>query len=390
MGLLASNPPRTYMHIGLDGLPLTSPKTGVGHYTLELGRALARSEPSSQFDLLYPSTYSSLAGGESLENLAIKRVPVNALGRHWWAVGLPWHIRQNNLQLFHGTNYEVPLWRQCPTVVTIHDLSLLLHPETHPKRAVARAQRRLPTMVRTADAIITPTETVRSEVCERFKLSGEKVFAIPEAARGSFCPIDPAETEDVRRRLGVQENFLLAAGTIEPRKNLGLLINAFEAVALSRTDSDLQLVIAGGHGWLSEPLFAALEKSPVRNRILLTDYLHDEDLRELYASCRAFVYPSIYEGFGLPPLEAMACGAPVIASRIPTLLETLDEAAHFFDPQSTSELVDAIIQVTTNHELRQRLISAGLRQAAKFSWERTAELTLEVYELARTKFLNKE
>src|SRR6185503_20387398 len=104
-------------------------------------------------------------------------------------------------------------------------------------------------------------------------------------------------------------------------------------------------------------LFAALEKSPVRTRILLTDYLHDEDLRKLYASCRAFVYPSIYEGFGLPPLEAMACGAPVIASRIPTLLETLDEAAHFFDPQSTAELVDAIIQVTTNDELRQRLIS---------------------------------
>ncbi len=203
------------MHIGLDGLPLTSPKTGVGHYTLELARALAKSQPSSRFELLYPSTYSSLAATESLENLIIRRVPVNALGRHWWAVGLPRHIRQNNLELFHGTNYEVPLWRQCPTVVTIHDLSLLLHPATHPKRAVALATRRLPTMVRTADAIITPTETIRREVCERFKLSCEKVFAIPEAARVSFHPIDLTENEDVRRRLGVQENFLLAAGTIE-------------------------------------------------------------------------------------------------------------------------------------------------------------------------------
>jgi glycosyltransferase involved in cell wall biosynthesis len=247
------------MHIGLDGLPLTSARTGVGHYTLELARALARSEPSFQFDLLYPSTYSSLVGAESLENLTIRKIPVNAIGRHWWAVGLPWHIRQNSLDLFHGTNYEVPLWRQCPTVLTIHDLSLLLHPETHPKRAVARAGRRLPTMVRTADAVITPTETIRSEVCERFNLPGEKVFAIPEAARGSFRPIDPADTQDVRRRLGVRENFLLAAGTIEPRKNLGLLINAFEAVALSQPDNDLQLVIAGGRGWLSAPLFAALE-----------------------------------------------------------------------------------------------------------------------------------
>lgn len=388
--MLASNPPRTNMHIGLDGLPLTSPKTGVGHYTLELARALAKSQPSSQFELLYPSTYPSVTVAESLENLTISRIPVNALGRHWWAVGLPRHIRRHNLDLFHGTNYEVPLWRQCATVLTIHDLSLLLHPETHLKRAVARAQRRLPIMVRSADAIITPTETIRSEVCERFNLSHDQVVAIPEAARVSFEPIEPAGTAEIRSRLGVQENFLLAAGTIEPRKNLGLLVKAFEAVAGSQPDDNLQLVIAGGRGWLSGPLFEALEKSPVRKRILLTDYLHDDDLRQLYASCRAFVYPSIYEGFGLPPLEAMAAGAPVIASRIPTLLETLDDAAHFFDPQSAGELAEAIIQVTTNHDLRQRLITAGLHQAAKFSWERTARLTLEVYEAARKKFLHQE
>src|SRR6185503_9635467 len=126
-------------------------------------------------------------------------------------------------------------------------------------------------------------------------------------------------------------------------------------------------------------LFAALEKSPVRTRILLTDYLHDEDLRKLYASCRAFVYPSIYEGFGLPPLEAMACGAPVIASRIPTLLETLDDAAHFFEPQSREQLAQAIIEVTTNQDLQQRLTSAGLERVSQFSWERTAQLTFEVY-----------
>jgi glycosyltransferase involved in cell wall biosynthesis len=378
------------MNIGLDGLPLTSTRTGVGHYTIELARALAESRPSDHFELLYPSTYRRLNGNESLPNLKLERVDVGPLGRHWWSVGLPRHIRQRKLHLFHGTNYDVPLWRQCATVVTIHDLSLLLHPATHPRRAVARARRRLPVMVRTADAIIVPTESVRREVCERLKLLREKVFAIPEAARDSFRPMDFAETAAVRQHLGVRDNFLLTVGTIEPRKNLLLLIGAFEEVARAQPDNNLQLVIAGGQGWLTGPLFEALEKSPVRDRILLTDYLHDDDLRGLYASCRAFVYPSIYEGFGLPPLEAMACGAPVIASRITTLTETLGSAAQFFDPQSSVQLAEAIIQVTTNHDLRQRLAMAGLRQAGKFSWERTAQLTFEVYDIARKKFASRQ
>lgn len=380
------------MRIGLDGLPLTSPKSGVGHYTYELARALAVMEAATSFELTYPSTFSALTltpedDPRSLPaNLKIERVPVGPLARHWWSIGLPRYIRREKLQLFHGTNYDVPLRRHSATVLTIHDLSPLLHPETHPQRSVNRARRRLPLMTRTADAIIVPTESIRGEVCEHLRLSPEKVFVVPEAARSSFRPIDFTETTMLRRRLGVKEKFLLAVGTIEPRKNLPLLIRAFEEVTRTEPDGELQLVIAGGHGWLSGPLFEALERSPVRKRILLTDYLHDDDLTGLYGSCRAFVYPSIYEGFGLPPLEAMACGAPVIASRIPALVETLAEAAHFFEAQSSEQLADAIIQVTTNHDLRQRLMSAGLRQARKFSWERTARLTLEVYEVAQKTF----
>jgi glycosyltransferase involved in cell wall biosynthesis len=241
-------------------------------------------------------------------------------------------------------------------------------------------------MARTADAIIVPTESVGAELCEHLKISRDKVFAVPEAARASFRPTDTAEAEEVRERLGVRENFLLAVGTLEPRKNLLVLISAFEALTRVKADSDLQLVIAGGRGWLSGPLFQALQESPVRNRILLTDYLHDDDLRGLYSSCRAFVYPSIYEGFGLPPLEAMACGAPVIASSIPPLLETLGGAAEFFDPLSSEQLVEAIIRVTTDDEMRQRLIGAGRQQVEKFSWKRTAQATLEVYEVARKNF----
>lgn len=380
------------MRIGIDGLPLTAPKTGVGHYTFELARALARLEPANQFEILYPSTYptiSTVDGSNEAsvpENLKLERVRVGLLGRHWWSTGLPRYIKRAGLELFHGTNFDIPLWRRSATVLTIHDLSQLIHPETHPQRSVRRARRRLPLMARTADVIITPTETVRREVCEHLKSTPDKVFAIPEAARACFRPLEFAETEAVRRRLGVTGEFLLTVGTLEPRKNLSILVSAFENVIRERSQSNIQLVIAGGRGWLSDPLFAAIETSPVRDNILLTDYLHDEDLRALYASCRAFIYPSIYEGFGLPPLEAMACGAPVIASRIPSLEETVADAVWLFDPGNDDELSQKILELLADENARRALSIAGQKRAAEFSWDRTARETMQVYVEAVRRF----
>lgn len=383
------------MRVGLDGLPLTSPKTGVGHYTFELARALASLEHSTPFAIIYPSTYAQIKllgsgnGAQLPDNLRLERVQVGPLGRHWWAAGLPRYVRRRQIELFHGTNFDVPLWRPCATVLTIHDLSQLLHPKTHERRSVNRARRRLPVMARAADAIITPTESVRREVCELLKTSPEKVFAIPEAARACFSPLSSAETTAVRRKLGVGDKFLLGVGTLEPRKNLQVLVSAFEELTRLRSEDKTQLVIAGGRGWLSGPLLAAIEKSPARNRILLTDYLQDEDLRSLYASCRAFIYPSIYEGFGLPPLEAMACGAPVIASGTAALRETTGGAAWFFDPGSVEELTRKILELLDpipGENARRQLSTAGQLRAAEFSWEKTAQLTWSVYGTALQRF----
>jgi glycosyltransferase involved in cell wall biosynthesis len=379
------------MQIGIDGLPLTAAKTGVGHYTYELARALASAKPSSQFEIVYPSTYATISpdklnSAQVPPNLKLNRVTVGPLGRHWWSAGLPRYIRRSKLKLFHGTNYDVPLWRSCATVLTIHDLSQLLHSETHEKRSVRRARRRLPLMSRTADLIITPTESVRVDVCELLKVSPAKVFAIPEAARGCFKPLSFAETAETRKRLGVRDDFLLTVGTLEPRKNLSVLISALAELAKERPENTTQLVIAGGRGWLSSPLFETIKKSPVQDRIVLTDYLHDDDLQALYASCRAFVYPSIHEGFGLPPLEAMACGAPVIASRIPALEETTGAAALLFDPRNVNELTRNILQLLDNESVRRELVAAGERRAAEFSWEKTARLTWNVYEEALRRF----
>lgn len=382
------------MRVGLDGLPLTSLKTGVGHYTFELARALASVESSSLFEIVYPSTYSPINLGktgmerELAANLKLERVRVGPLGRHWWSAGLPRYVRRAKIDLFHGTNYDIPLWHPCATVLTIHDLSQFLHPETHERRSVNRARRRLPLMARSADAIITPTEAVRREVCEHLKTNPQKVFAIPEAARTCFSPLGFARTADVRRCLGVGDEFLLTVGTLEPRKNLAVLVSAFEGVTRVRSKEDLQLVIAGGRGWLNGPLYTAIERSPARDRILLTDYLHDDDLRALYASCRAFIYPSVYEGFGLPPLEAMACGAPVIAGRSAAIEETTGDAAILFDPTSATELTQKILALLGDENARQNLSSTGLKLASEFSWDRTAQLTLDVYTKALAKKVN--
>ncbi len=380
------------MHIGLDGLPLTSPKTGVGHYTFELARALANADPESKFELVYPSSYAPVAldanpaAGELPGNLKLKRAVVGPLGRHWWSNGLPRYVLRNKIELFHGTNYDVPLWRRCATVLTIHDLSLLLYPETHQKRSVRRARRRTPLMARTADAIITPTESVQREVCELLNINAEKVFAIPEAARVSFRPMDFDSTREVRCKFGCGDEFLLAVGTIEPRKNLDVLVTAFEEFARARPQSKLKLVIAGGRGWLADPFFEALKNSPVRDRIVITDYLHDEELRALYASCRAFIYPSLYEGFGLPPLEAMACGAPVIASRIPALVEIAGKAASFFEPTDADKLLETILVLLEDANAREKFSFAGQTRAAEFSWQKAAHRTLEVYAIALQDF----
>jgi glycosyltransferase involved in cell wall biosynthesis len=232
-------------------------------------------------------------------------------------------------------------------------------------------------MARAADAVITPTEAVRREACERLRLPSAKVFAVPEAARACFRPQAFEETEGVRERLGAGAEFLLAVGTIEPRKNLAALVEVFEELARERPA--LRLVVAGRRGWLGEELFARIEASPARARLVLAGYVADEELRALYASCRAFVYPSRYEGFGLPPLEARACGAPVVAGRAAAVAEVAGGAARLFEPDDRDELGRALRELLDDEGARRSLRDGGLRRAAQFSWERAARLTLEVY-----------
>lgn len=344
------------MDVGLDGIPLSQSLTGVGHYTLELARALARISPADRFELVSPSNELSR--------------------RFWWQLGLPRYIRRSRFNLFHGTNYSVPLLKTCPTVVTIHDLSLLLWPQTHSQHLARRARWRLPLMARRADAIIVPSQAVKAEVCEHLRIAESKITVIPEAPRSSFWPAPREETVAVRQRLNIADDFILFVGTIEPRKNLLTLVRAFQEIT---HHSQAQLVLAGDEGWLTGELHGFLKNADFSERVRLVGYLADDDLRALYSSCRVFVYPSLYEGFGLPLLEAMACGAPVVTSNIPSIRETVGKAALLVTPTGVDELARSLVRLLENGVEREQRSAAGKQHASQFSWDRAAATTLKVY-----------
>jgi glycosyltransferase involved in cell wall biosynthesis len=233
--------------------------------------------------------------------------------------------------------------------------------------------------------IVTPSDAVRHEVCGHLRINPDKVVVVPEAPRSCFRPLMPEQTVETRKRLQIEDDFLLFVGTIEPRKNLNRLVQAFERV-LTTTNLSPQLVIAGTPGWLTDELFSYVAQSEAANRIRWTGYLTNEDLCALYSSCRLFIYPSLYEGFGLPPLEAMACGAPVITSRIPSIMEVVGDSARLVNPTSADELAQSIISLCNDSNEVKNLSAAGLRRAGDFSWERTARLTYNVYQTALARY----
>ena len=335
-------------------MPLASPLTGVGHYTAELARNLALVAPSDSFTFISPN---------------------GPLRRRWWSLGLPLHLLRNSFDLFHGTNYEVPFWSRRPTVLTIHDLSLLLHSEVHSDDLARRARWRLPWMAKRASKIITPSNSIKTELCESFGIQPDKVSVTPEAPRPVF---KKRKEPELLRRLGIEGDFILFVGTIEPRKNLRRLVEAFDQM-LRNTSLSPKLVIAGGQGWLMESFVSFIEEKGVSDRVCLTGYLQDADLCALYSTCAAFIYPSLYEGFGLPPLEAMACGAPVITSRTPALMETVGSAARLVDPKDVDDIARAMTEMLSDEKVREHYADLGRNHVKKFSWEQTARQTLEVY-----------
>jgi len=369
------------MRIALDAIPLTEAKTGVGHYTDALAEGLARAYPDHQYDLLSPLEFDFDYNGDKPKNLNRQFIPLRSrsIFRKWWLVGLPSLLRIYQVDVFHGTNYCVPVFAPCPTVVTIHDLSLYTQSHTHEAANVKRGKRRMPIMARLASLIIAPSEWTRREIVERLRVSSEKVRVIYEAAREGMKPLPPHFCQGVLDKYQIRPPYLLYVGTIEPRKNLLTLIRAYDEL-LRTTPLRPQLVLAGGRGWLCDEVFKLAEDLKLQDQVHFTGYVEDGDLPALYSAAEAFVYPSFYEGFGLPPLEAMACGAPVITSDVSSLPEVVGKAGLTHAPNNTRALTEAMAKLLGDETTREHFKREGLKQAAKFSWERAARETQSIYD----------
>ena len=280
--------------------------------------------------------------------------------------------------LFHATEHLLPPLRHVPTVLTVHDLIFEHLPQYHKPLNYLYLRQTMPLYCRRATAIIAVSEATKADLLRLYGLAADKVRVIPEAPAAHFAPPTPEAVESARSRYGLPGRYVLAVGTIEPRKNLPSLLQACEP--LVRGDLIDAVVLVGGLGWLYKGLFEYLETLSWRDRVIMPGYVLDSDLPAVYGGALLTAQPSLYEGFGLPLLEAMACGSPVCASNVASLPEVGGDAARYFDPRDTAEMSAVLTQVVKDGELGDVLRARGLARAAEFTWRRTAEHTLALYE----------
>jgi glycosyltransferase involved in cell wall biosynthesis len=282
--------------------------------------------------------------------------------------------RSHCFDVYHETGLVPAAMSSVPTVYTIHDLSLITHSKMHPRDRVWFYEFFRKRRMCYASHILTVSEFIRNEICEILSIFPEQVTVVPEASAPQFWPRPLEAIQQVRRSFFLPHEYLLFVGSQEPRKNLPLLV---QALCCCRTD--IPVVIAGWEGWGDKSWMEKIQGSGLEKRIVFTGFVDDETLACLYSGATAFVYPSFYEGFGLPILEAMSCGCPVICSNVASMPEVAGNAAYLINPCDAEELAFAIDLMAGNKDARLLQIQKGLCRAAEFTWRRTAEQTREVF-----------
>ncbi len=365
------------MRILVDVTTWCPGRTGVGLYTEHVLRSwLAHGQ-----DELIFATNKDFSEFADIDVQKIgPRMPIRAA---WMQTALAVQAVKLRPDAAFFPNYMAPLSLAAhvpniPYVVTVHDLAIFLYPETFTFKKRVLQRLLLPTLARGAAAILTPSEATRRDVLRILPVKPENVIAVPLAADDRFnTPPDEPTIARERQSLQLPQHFLLAVGTLEPRKNLVRLIEAFEHIAPHHPD--VHLVLAGGRGWKDEGIARTLNASPLKHRIHPVGYVSVDALKVLYHEAIALCYPSLYEGFGLPVVEAMACGAPVLTSRGSSLDEVAAGAAVAVDPLNLDEIGDGMTRLITDAGLRADLRARGRKRAAELSWEKTAAGTRAVF-----------
>ena len=362
------------MRVAIDAHAIGRHLTGNEVYVRSLIQALGGMDPESEFLAYVTSRNAETAIPQCFESRQVSANPFVRLGIH-----LSHSLRRDRADLLH-VQYTSPIACPVPVVVSVHDVSFLEHPEYFPRHRCMQLRLTVARTVRQAARVIAGSEFARDSILRAYGLPENRIVVIPHAASPSFRPVNHASAvRKVQQRFPIRAPFILSVGDLQPRKNHIGLIKAFTKLVQLHPHLKHQLVLAGKDTWYGGRVREAAQNSGIRDRIVFTGFVSDDDLLQLYNACECFAFPSLYEGFGIPVLEAMACGRAVIASHAASIPEVADGAGILFNPYSTEEIVRALADVLLNAELRARLERLGLQRAAFFSWQRTAEATLEVY-----------
>ena len=363
------------MRFAIDAHAIGRHLTGNEVYVRSLLRNFAALDQESDFVTYFSAEDAWQWTAERFQARQVSANPFVRLG-----VELPMRLRRDRPDLLH-VQYTAPLGCPVPVVVSVHDVSYLVHPEYFPKARAMQLRWTVARTIRGATRILTGSDFSRDSIIEAYGEScAHKIMVVPNAAASGLRPISREHAASaVHQRFRITVPFVLSVGDLQPRKNQIGLIRAFAEMVRAYPQLAHNLVLAGKDTWFSPKVREAARHSGVAERIQFAGFVSDQDLLNLYNACDLFVFPSFYEGFGLPVLEAMACGKAVTCSRTSAMPEVADGAGIMFDPYAIGEMVRAMGDLLRDAELRARMERLGLQRAARFSWRATAEKTLDVY-----------
>ncbi len=368
-------------HVGINGQLLSGSQSyrsaGVSGYIGQLLAHLPAAAPDLRLTAYVPGG-AQVAGGVALQRSEgwDTRSPWRRI--LWEQLAVPELVRRQGLDLWHATVNVAPVAGRCPAVVTVHDLSFLRYPEAFPvlQRLYLRTQ--VLRSLRAARRVIAVSAATGQDVMALAGLPAERIDVVPNGVDAAFGVAPAAEVAAFRARRGLPERYILHLGTLEPRKNLVRLVRAFGRVRVADL-ADVKLVLAGGKGWDYANIYQEVSRLGLEAEVVFAGYVADEELPWWYRGAAVFAYPSLMEGFGLPVLEAMACGVPVVTSNVSALPEVAGEAALLVDPTDEEALAEALRAVLSDGGLARELGVEGRRRAVRYRWERTAEETAAVY-----------
>jgi glycosyltransferase involved in cell wall biosynthesis len=368
--------------IAIDYSAAVTQGGGIGRYTRELVTALARQDTQTQYVLFSAKPSSDLPPlpGSNFRGVST-RLSTDWLARLWHRARLPLSIElwTGPIRLLHSPDFTLPpVNRGVPTLLTVHDLSFVRTPETATAGLRAYLNSAVPRSVRRADRILADSEATRQDLIELYQTPPDKIRVLYSGVDHRFQPVRTEKTLDaVRKKYQLGSGpFILSVGTIQPRKNYERLVEAFRRL----DNADFKLVIVGGKGWLDHPLYKLIEKLGMEESVQFLGFVADDDLPALYSAAHVFAFPSLYEGFGLPALEAMACGTPVLTSNISSLPEVAGGVAISVEPTDVDAIAEGLGKLIEDTGLRKKLIQQGITRATLFNWNKAAGELREHYQ----------